>query len=185
MAYDVYPLPHLFNLVNPLTQQIQNIGTSHTLLSSTSLKKTLYIELYNEKWFDNPLKTLIQSFIYKRDTPQKPTESISSFPSVVKLQDETNTCPPTPLLESIDDNIATPPSPLTLHKSLVTTYCLFMQYMQQNKIKPRWFLAQMNHIGTTILKMNSSRTGNYHVTFLSRHPADKYLYDDAVRWWPE
>ena len=33
--------------------------------------------------------------------------------------------------------------------------------------------------------MDSLRRGNYHVTFISRHPANKYLCDDAVRWLSE
>ena len=27
--------------------------------------------------------------------------------------------------------------------------------------------------------------GNYHITFLSRHPNDAHLCDDAARWWPK
>ena len=33
--------------------------------------------------------------------------------------------------------------------------------------------------------MDPSNTGDYHVTFLSRHPDDNHLCDDAARWWPE
>ena len=33
--------------------------------------------------------------------------------------------------------------------------------------------------------MDSLRTGDYHVTFLSRHPADKHLCDDNARCWHE
>ena len=33
--------------------------------------------------------------------------------------------------------------------------------------------------------MNPSTTGDYHVTFLSRHPDDNHLCDDVDRWWPE
>ena len=33
--------------------------------------------------------------------------------------------------------------------------------------------------------MDSLRTWDYHVTFLSRHSTDKYLCDDAVRWGSE
>ena len=33
--------------------------------------------------------------------------------------------------------------------------------------------------------MNSSTTGDYHVTFISRHPDDSHLCDDVARWWPE
>ena len=33
--------------------------------------------------------------------------------------------------------------------------------------------------------MDSLYTGDYHVTFLSRYPADKHFCDDVVRWWVE
>ena len=33
--------------------------------------------------------------------------------------------------------------------------------------------------------MDLLRTESYHITFLSRYPADKHLCADAVRWWPE
>ena len=32
--------------------------------------------------------------------------------------------------------------------------------------------------------MDSKRTGDYHVTFLSRHPNDNNICDDNARWWP-
>ena len=32
--------------------------------------------------------------------------------------------------------------------------------------------------------MNSKRTGDYNVTFISRHPNDNSLCDDKARWWP-
>ena len=33
--------------------------------------------------------------------------------------------------------------------------------------------------------MNSLRTGDYHVTFISRHPAIEHICDDVSRWWSE
>ena len=33
--------------------------------------------------------------------------------------------------------------------------------------------------------MNSLRIGDYHITFLSHHPADKHLCDSVSRWWLE
>ena len=36
-----------------------------------------------------------------------------------------------------------------------------------------------------ILNMDPATTGDYHVTFLARHPDDKHLCDDIARWWPE
>lgn len=47
-------------------------------------------------------------------------------------------------------------------------------------MKPRWFLVQLNHLEIEILYIDSLRTWDYHGTFLSRYPADKYLCDDAV-----
>ena len=64
--------------------------------------------------------------------------------------------------------------------------CLFfIQYIPEDTTKPRWFPVQVNHYETKILKMDSLRTGDYHVTFLSRHSADNQLFDDVSHWWPE
>ena len=83
--------------------------------------------------------------------------------------------------------LASPPlAPVREHKSLDTIYCLFfIQYIPENTIKPRWLLVEVNHHKTEILKMDLLRTESYHITFLSRYPADKHLCADAVRWWPE
>ena len=109
--------------------------------------------------------------------------SILPYPLVVEFHDKTNTCPPTPLIEKVADNISKSLSPRALHKSLTTIDCLFIiQYVPEDTIKPRWFLVQVNHPETKILKMGSLRIGDYHVTFLSRHPADKHLCDDTVCW---
>ena len=62
---------------------------------------------------------------------------------------------------------------------------LFIQYLSDDTIKPRWFLVQVNHIEAAILKMDPSTTGDYYATFLSRHPDDNHLCDDVVCWWPE
>ena len=42
---------------------------------------------------------------------------------------------------------------------------------------------QINHEETAIL--NATSTGDYHVTFLARHPASNYLCDNKARWWLE
>ena len=41
----------------------------------------------------------------------------------------------------------------------------------------------MNHVDAKQLKMNSLRTKDYYVNFLSRHSDDSYLCDDIARWW--
>ena len=33
--------------------------------------------------------------------------------------------------------------------------------------------------------MNPSTTGDYHVTFFSRHPDDNHLCNDVASWWSE
>jgi len=71
-------------------------------------------------------------------------------------------------------------------KSLATIDCLFLiQYISEDTIQPRWFLVRVNLHETEILKIDSLRTGDHHVTFLFRHPADKHLCDDVAHWWPE
>ena len=32
--------------------------------------------------------------------------------------------------------------------------------------------------------MNSKRSGDYHVMFISRHPNDSHICDDTARWQP-
>ena len=186
MAYDSYPLPPSLKPCEPVdTTDTRYLNQSHTPITNP-LKKALNIELYNEKWFDNPLKTSVPPFLYKHRTLAVSPISVSPFPSIEELHHDTNTCPPLPLVESVDDTLSSPPSPLTLHTSLAQTGCLFfIQYLPDDTIKPRWFLVQVNHIETKILKMDPSKTGDYHVTFLSRHPDDNHLCDDAARWWPE
>ena len=158
---------------------------SHTPITNP-LKKFLHIELYNEKWFDKPLHTSIPPFRYDHRVLDISTKSISPFPTVIELHNDTNTCPPTPLVEAINDTVSSPPFPLILHASLDKTDCLFfIPYLPVDTVKPRWFLVQVSHIETAILKMNLSTTGDYHVTFLSRHPDDNHLCDDVARWWPE
>ena len=31
--------------------------------------------------------------------------------------------------------------------------------------------------------MNSNRTVDYHLTFISRHSKDSNIYNDTARWW--
>ena len=85
------------------------------------------------------------------------------------------------LFEKADDTSLDLLSPLALHKSLaMTDFLSFIQYIPKGTIKPRWFPVQVNHHETEILKMDFFRTGDYHVTFLSHHPADKHLCDDVA-----
>ena len=158
------------------------LSQSHAPLANL-LKKALHIELYNEKWFNTPLPTSIPPFTHIHDTLRMPILSLPYFPSVTELHNETHTCPPKPLFEKVDNTFSNPLSPLVLHKSLAKIdFLFFIQYIPEDTIKPCWFIVQVNHHETEILKMESIRIWYYHITILSRHPADKNLCDDVARW---
>ena len=131
----------------------------------------------------NEIPTKDSSFTYTHDTLKFPEKSLLSFPSMLELHDETNTCSPNLLLATDDYSLPSPPSPLTLHNFLTDSDCLFfIQYLPENAVKSCWFLIQINHIETELLNMDSKSTGNYHVTFISRHPKNNDLCDDEARW---
>ena len=186
MAYDLYPLPVSLKPCEPVdTTDARYLNQSHTPITNP-LKKALHIELYNEKCFDKPLHTSIPPFRYNHRTLDVSTKSVSPFPTVVELHNDTNTCSPTSLVEAINDTFSSPPSPLILHAFLDKTDCLcFIYSFPANSVKSRWFLVQVNHIETAILKMNPPTTGDCHVTFLFRHPDDNHLCADIDRWWHE
>ena len=125
------------------------------------LKKSLYTELCNGKWFNKPLPTSIPPLTYQHDNLKIPTAFLSYFSSVIELYKEAT------VRESRYQFFKSSLS-LTLHKLPTTTGCLF--FIQ--------YLVQGNHHETEILKMNSLLTGDYHVTFLSRHPTD-----NGSLWW--
>ena len=80
---------------------------------------------------------------------------------------------PKSLFEKVDDNFSNPVSPLALQNCLdMTDHLSFIRYIPEDTIKLRWFLVQLNHHETEILKVYSLRTGYSHVTFLSRHHVD-------------
>ena len=186
MAYDLYPLPPALKPCEPVDRNdTRYLNQSHEPIANP-LKKAHHIELFNEKWFDTSLHTTIPSFRYNHRSLKLSTEPVSPFPSIIELHNDTNTHPPLSFSEAVDDTLSSPPSPLALHASLKNTDCLFfIHYLPEDTIRSRWFLVQVNHIETSILKMNPSTTGDYHVTFLSRHPNDKHLCDDVDYWWPE
>ena len=98
MAYDLYPLPPSLKPCEPVdTINIRYLNQSHTPITNL-LKKDLHIELYNEQWFDTPLHTSIPPFCYHHRTLDVSTKSVSPFPAVVELHNDTNTCPPTSCL---------------------------------------------------------------------------------------
>ena len=147
------------------------------------MSKPFNIELYNETWFDKPPRIFQPLFDYNHPTLAFLDPRPTPFTSLSDLHAETNTIPPSPLIENSDLDILYPPSPLVLSKSLSTSDGLFfIRYTPEDTFKQRWFLVQVNHVETTILNMYPENIGDYHVTFLARNPDDKHLCDDKARW---
>ena len=91
MAYDLYPLPPSLKSCEPVdTIDTRYLNQFHTPITNP-LKKALHIELYNEKWFDKPLHTSIPPFRYHYRTLDISTKSVSPFPTVAELYNDTNT----------------------------------------------------------------------------------------------
>ena len=114
-----------------------------------------------------------------------PSTVPTPFSNLSNLHVKTNTSPPEPLIEYVDTNGCSPPTPAILSHSLLNSDGLFfIRYTPEGTLKSRWFLVQINHEETQVLNMNPRKTGDYYVTFLSRHTSDLHLCDDNSRWWP-
>ena len=129
MTFDLYSLSPSLKHCDPIdTIGMWYLNKSYACLINP-LNEVLYIELFNETLFNKKLTTSIPSFTYQHDTLEMSSKNNSSFPPVVKLHDETNNCLPSPLIDQVHDNIATPLSPRSLHKLLTKTYYFsFIQY---------------------------------------------------------
>ena len=119
MDYNLYPLLPSLKPCEPCepldTIDTQYLNQSHIPLINP-LKKDLYIELYNDKWFNKPLEILIPPFTYQHDTLKLPHKSLLPFLSTIEFHDESNTCFLQPFFDKVDDNISNHLSPLALHK---------------------------------------------------------------------
>ena len=173
MVYHLYPLPPSLKPCESIdTTDTRYLNQTHAPLVNL-FKKAFHIELYNEKWLNKLILTSVPPTTYNHDTIQFPDKSPLTFPSVSELHNETNTCSPKTLLATENYSLSPPPSPLTLHNSLTNSGCLFFfRYFPENTLKVCWFLVQINHVETTFFNMNSKRTGDYHVTFISRYLKD-------------
>ena len=80
MAYDLYLLPPSLKSCEPINStDTRYLNQTHDFLVN-SLKKALYTELYNEKWFSKPVPTKYSSFTYNHNTlkfPEKISTTIS------------------------------------------------------------------------------------------------------------
>ena len=132
--------------------------------------------------FNKPIKTSVPPISYNHDALTFPNKLFSPFPSVFELHKGTNKYPSQPLIETEVLSLSSSPSPSILHNSLAKSDCLFfIQYTPENTLKIRWFLVQIDHVETVLLKIGSKIAGNYYLTFLSHHPNDNDRYNDAAR----
>ena len=179
MATYLYPLPPSLKPCEHVdSSNIRYLNQSHFPIVNL-LSKPLNIELYNEKWFDKPPRTSQTLFDYNHPTLAFPNPHLTPFTSLCDLHAETNKIPLSPLIEKSDLDILSPPSPLVLSKSLSTSDDLFLtRYNPEDTFKQRWFHVQVNHVETTVLNMHPDTTGDYHVTFLTRHLDNKHLCDN-------
>ena len=150
------------------------------------MKKPLCIELYNKKWCSILPNTSSPPFLHDHTTLSFSPEATSTFSTLAKHHEDTNSSPPAPhflKIIFIPNNYHLTPS--TLHTSILNSDGLFfIQYTPEDTFKSQWFLVHINHTETLQLQMDLETTCDYYVTFLSRHSSDNILYDVEARWFP-
>ena len=141
MAYDLYPLPPSLKTSELVdTTDSRYLNQTYTPFVNP-LKKDLYIELYNEKWVDKPIKTSVPPISLNHDTLKFPIESFPRFLSVSELHKRIDTCPPQSLIEIEYPSLFSSTSPSVLHNVFLNSDCLFfIQYTPEDTLKPHWFL---------------------------------------------
>ena len=91
----------------------------------TPLNRALHIELYNEKWFNNPINTSIPQITYNHGTLKFPNELFSLLPFVSQMYKGTDIPPPKQLIEAEDPSRLSSPSLSVVYNSLANSDCLF------------------------------------------------------------
>ena len=87
----------------------------------TPLNRALHIELYNEKWFNNPINTSIPQITYNHGTLKFPNELFSLLP----LYKGSDISPPKQLIEAEDPSRLSSSSLSVVYNSLANSDCLF------------------------------------------------------------
>ena len=64
-----------------------------------------------------------------------------------------------------------------INHSFIQTVYFFIQYNPEDTLKPCWFLVKITINEYCKLDMEPPTTGDYHVTFLSRHLSNNHLCD--------
>ena len=116
-----------------------HLNQSYALIIN-SLKKSLNIELYDDKWFGLPPKTISSQFEHDNATLSFPSVVPTQFSNVSELHEETNTSPLELFIERVDIDDCSPSTPVVLHHSLLTSDGLFfIRYTPEGTLKSRWF----------------------------------------------
>ena len=101
--------------------------------------KPLNIELYNEKWFGAPPKTVSLTFKHDHATLSFPSEVPNPFPNLSELHEKTNTSPQEPLIERVNIDDYSSSTPAALYHSLLNSDGLFfIRYTSEGTLKSRW-----------------------------------------------
>ena len=95
------------------------------------LTKLLKIQLYNEKLFDTPPKTLYPSFKHDHTKLSFPPDVTTLFPGLSRLHKETNIFSPQPFLEILDIEDSFLLTLAALHKSLLSSDVYFYSIYPQ------------------------------------------------------
>ena len=131
MATDLYPLPPSLKPCEPVdSSDIRYLNHSHSPIVNP-LSKPLNIELYNDTWFDKPPRTSQPLFDYNHPTLALQDDTLSPFTSVSDLHANTHTIPPSPVIDTSDTDILSPPSPL-VYQNL----CLHLMGYSSSDILP-------------------------------------------------
>ena len=138
MATDLYPLPPSLKPCEPVdSSDIRYLNYSHSFIVNP-LGTSLNMELYDDTWFDKPPRTSQPFFDDNHPTLAFPDDTLSPFTYVSDLHTNTNTIPPSPVIDTSDTNIISPTSPLVLSKSLSTSDGLFfIRYTPEDTFKQR------------------------------------------------
>ena len=163
MAEELYALPSSLLPCEPVDgSDIRYLNHTHPSVPNP-LEDVLGIMSYDTTHFSSPLLTTPPKFDYDRDTlgmihPSEPT----AFPSIVELHDESNTVPPSPVLNIQSNIFVTPRPPHALSMLLPESdKIFFIQYISTGFIQPRWFLVQVLLSLTLEINIDPINTGHY------------------------
>ena len=153
MAEELYTLLSTLLPCEPVDgSNTRHLNHSHPSVPN-SLKYILYIVSYYDTYFSFPNLAAPPKFNYNRNTFQFITPSESTpFPSIVESHDESNTVPPSPVINPYSTIVGIPHTPHALSLLLPDFIKLFfIQYIPTRFIQPQWFPSRSTSILSTLV----------------------------------